>query len=118
MRFTYKEMANKLLVLNGYFEDEDMSIKTAKEIIRKTLLGINGFNGMNIIPLDMEKRVLEIKDNNSLKTPRGTFKIADTFQNRKEAKNAGYGYYFTHNNNHVFTKHTSEYTCKFAIVTK
>ena len=52
------------------------------------------------------------------KTPRGNLPVSEIFVNRKQAKQAGYGYYFTHGNTDIFTKHTSEYSCKFAIINK
>jgi hypothetical protein len=58
---------------------------------------------------------------NTIKTPRGTFTVAAEFKNSKEAKEAGYGIYFTHYDDNdkpidIYTKHLDELHCHFAIV--
>ncbi len=52
----------------------------------------------------------------TIKTPRGTFKIQDKFDNSKEAKENNYHFYFSYNEVDIHTKHISEYCCEFAIV--
>lgn len=55
----------------------------------------------------------------SIKTPRGTFKITETFENDKAAKKAGYGYYFCNDDGtEIYTKHIDEYHVEFAILRK
>lgn len=53
-----------------------------------------------------------------IKTPRGTFKIAEQFKNSKDAKESGYYIYFTDDDGitDIYTKHLDEYHCLFGIV--
>jgi len=53
-----------------------------------------------------------------LKTPRGTFKIKYTFDNDQDAKDHGYGYYFTHDDFAIYIRPIEgKLHCKeFAIV--
>lgn len=54
-----------------------------------------------------------------IKTPRGTFNIANEFTNSTEAKTNGFYYYFTNDDGtDIYTKHISEYSVKFAIIKK
>lgn len=50
-----------------------------------------------------------------LKTPRGTFKGVE-FATQQEAKDAGYGYYFTDNGIDIYVKHIDKYSCEFGFV--
>lgn len=53
-----------------------------------------------------EALALELNREGRIETPRGNFKIADTFRTRKEARDAGYEYYFTNDDGReIFTKH-------------
>ncbi len=50
-----------------------------------------------------------------LKTPRGIFKGVE-FATEQEARNAGYGYYFTQEEYDIYVLHTGQYTCEFGFV--
>jgi len=43
-----------------------------------------------------------------IQTPRGTLKIQKTYPTTKEAKENGYGYYFTYNNIDIYIKSIDE----------
>lgn len=49
-------------------------------------------------------------------TPRGRFLIKETFETRDAAVKKEYGYYFTHDDYDIYTKHITEYSCHFALV--
>lgn len=53
-----------------------------------------------------------------LKTPRGTFRIAREFSSDSEAREEGFGYYFSEGDLDIYTYHIDEYHCKFATVKK
>mgnify|MGYP000894744336 FL=1 len=54
-----------------------------------------------------------------IKTPRGTFKVERVFTSEKEAKENGYGFYFTNDDGtDIYTYHIDQYHCKFAIISK
>lgn len=61
-----------------------------------------------------------INDANKLKTPRGTFKIAEQFANSSEARKNDYYIYFTADDGvtDIYTKHLDEYHCLFGIVVR
>ncbi len=65
----------------------------------------------------------ETKMNETITTPRGTFKVANTFKTIAEGRENGYGLYFTHYDENdkqieIMTKHITEHSCLFAIVKK
>ena len=52
-----------------------------------------------------------------IKTPRGTFNIKAVFSNDQEARDNGFGYYFTNDDGvDIYTKHIKEYSVYFATV--
>lgn len=56
---------------------------------------------------------------NTIKTPRGTFTVRETFKTEQEANAAGYYIYFTNDDGtDIYTKHLDQYHVHFAVVTK
>jgi len=59
-----------------------------------------------------------MENNKIIKTPRGTFKIDKIFTSKNEAKQNGFGYYFTNDNGQdIYTKTNYEtWHTLFAII--
>lgn len=60
-------------------------------------------------------------DNNKkyIDTPRGIFRVEREFSNEKEAKDAGYSYYFLNTDgNYIYIRHIDEFHATFGVVPK
>ena len=52
----------------------------------------------------------------TIKTPRGEFKICKKFKSKEDAKKDGFGYYFTHDGKNIYTKSDDKHNTEVAIV--
>ena len=52
----------------------------------------------------------------TIKTPRGEFKICKKFKSKEDAKKDGFGYYFTHDGKNIYTKSDDKHNTEVALV--